>query len=207
MHPSSFLRRAALLAGLVLLAAPPRPSLGSPTITPVAFRSTTQGTVGEGWTGPIQFVGTGTTDFLAPGILDLGEFHLQRIPSRTTLGVEDLPFEIQLWVWKPGSGPTGIDGPMIHIEGRIDGSMKGTTESTLVAQVTSISAAAGSPPLPFDLKDFSVQLPQTIRPYAEGPTRVYGYLNIPEPSAVATLLAGGALLLFHRRRRLRRSPG
>jgi hypothetical protein len=203
MHTRRPIPAAALLMALAAGISFTTAAQASPTITPVEYKTLTQGEVGEGWTGPVQFIGTGTADFLAPGSLDLGQFFLNKIPGRTTLDIDDLPFKIELWVWQPGASLTGTDGPVIHIEGRIDGRMKGTTESTLVAQITSITSPQGSPPLPFDLANFSVQLPQVIKPYAGGPTHVYGYISVPEPSALATLLVGVLGLGAHQLRRRR----
>lgn len=198
--PVRWLAIAALLTGASI-----QHARADPIITPIKFSTTTGGNVGEDWTGPVQFEGIASGEFNSPGLVELGSFRLEGLPAKTTMSVDDLPFLIQLWVWQPGDPLTGTDAAVVHIEGRIDGSMKGANQSSMYARITSVSSPSTSPPLPFDLNNLQVQMPFLMVPSTQGTTKVYGYLSVPEPTAMATLFAGGLLVVYGHRRHRRKA--
>jgi len=86
----------------------------------------------------------------------------------------------------------------------LNGSIVGTSSSTLQASVASISQVGGNP-LPFPIGTFQVLAPQTISPVGTSPLVAYVSFDptkVPEPTTLAlctTVLAGLGVRRWRRR--------
>jgi hypothetical protein len=134
--------------------------------------------------------------FSAPGSFPLGEFVAQPLPAGASLTYSNLPFYLQLNV-----APAGTDaflGGQVNIQGVLNGTATGSTSSTVIATITSVTASG---PLPFPLADLRIDAPQALSPdqgtlLTADVVALPSPAPIPEPSGwlVAVVMATGAVL-------------
>jgi hypothetical protein len=134
---------------------------------------------------------------LGPGSLTLASFQAPTVPDGATLSFANMPFFINV-EFQPG-GQTS-DTSELSIHGELNGTLTGSTSSSVVATVTSVQST-GANSLPFTLDSFNVLAPQTLNPsgYNGGTTSLIGQvtaLSTPEPTPLALLgiLAVGTAL-------------
>ena len=157
--------------------------------------------------GSISFDGTWSIPLLTPGSISLGQFVSRPLPEGAGLTYHDMPFYITLVAEQGDGGYDTTSG--LSIAGLLNGTVTGTTQSDVMATITSVQPY-GMAPLPFPLSNFHVDAPQLLA--APGVNGGRTTLNvridpfpppIPEPTSWAVfalaLVAG-----LHRLRRARR---
>ena len=111
------------------------------------------------------------------------------MPNGASLTFTDMPFYISVQFDTNGNSPS--DSSFLNIHGMLNGTLTGTSNSNVVATVTSVQAT-GPIPLPFSLNSFNVLTPQTLAPSGidGGTTALIGQitaLSTPEPTPLALL--------------------
>ena len=177
-------------------------SVGDGAAGVVDFRGIESGTLGEGPVGA----------FYTPGTVSLGDFRVKRLPAGTSRTLTNVPFEVVLRAFD------GVEADSAYADVKIDGWICGTlsagSTSALVATVSSVVMLPSTLVIPpIRAEELTVLTPQAIAPANGLPvvtTTLYAYTSstgeptpIPEPSVLATLAAGGALVLVRRSRRRR----
>jgi hypothetical protein len=127
----------------------------------------------------------------------------QPVPDGLGLTYNNLPFYINVTVQPQGQAASGL-----AIQGDLNGSIQGPTNSSVVATVTSIQPT-GPGTLPFPVGAVNVG-PQALEPSGVngGVTPFIGQVNmVPEPSSLAVMgiLAGWAAFRLGIRRTGRKS--
>jgi hypothetical protein len=187
-------------------------SVEASPIPPQAVYYSTSGSVGSA-TGPISFLGEGSSatpggmSFISPGAFTLGQFQVQALPGSASLTYNSTPFEIFASFSTSPTGPFST----VEIQGTLDGTISGSTGTSMFASITSIETEAGSIPPPFSLSALSINLPQAIAPGGMngGLTALTAQLTVaadppapvPEPGSMAVFaVALGGLGLWRWRR-------
>lgn len=201
--PLKLLRALGLI--VVVSVAPAAVVQASPTSS--GYNYETIGNVGTPWApvGTVWFNDTQPTALIAPGTISLGQFETNPLPPGASLTFQNMPFYVDVMIYK---GPVPSSAVELQVNGMLNGTLTGSTGSTLTATLSSVQQLWGSP-LPFSLSNFHVELPQLVAPSGVngGTTGLYAYisqpLNTPEPTscAVFALTAGAGLCWIRRRGR------
>ncbi|WP_422928436.1 PEP-CTERM sorting domain-containing protein [Singulisphaera sp. PoT] len=141
-------------------------------------------------------LGTSSGTLYTPGSINLGTFNTSlSLPESASLTYANTPFTIDVY-FNTSSGTS-----ILQVNGLLNGTITGTTSSTLQASVASVTNIGGNP-LPFPLDTFQVLAPQTISPGGASPLYAYVSYNVPEPTTLAlcgSVLAGLAVRRMRRR--------
>jgi hypothetical protein len=160
----------------------------------------TNGIVGSSNTGVVTLNSTPTTvPLLAPGTINLGTFQVQPQPDGVSVNYNNVPFHI----WTTMQETSGEFPKDLHLDitGVLNGTITGSSNSDLTAQITSVTPSSTWGSLfPASMVQFNA--PQVIAP--SGTTTLTAFLPaaIPEPGTLALfgVTFAGALMLRRRRR-------
>jgi hypothetical protein len=173
--------------------------------------------------GAVTFTGAShaTNPVSLPGTLSLGNFDVASLPATEALTANDTPFHIivNMGLQPPQNGSQSWVTSQLEVDGVLNGTITGNTQSSMVATVTSVHQL-GNGTLPFPLSDFQVLGPVTLTPYDQNPVKwpsnggpfVYSLSSeltaqvipassVPEPTTLAVLAVGAAGYALRRRRR------
>jgi hypothetical protein len=184
-------------------------SLGTVTAAPSigALTYHTTGNVGTYFgdpVGTISFDGEWAAPLATPGSIRLGQFQSRALAEGAGLTYSDFPFYITLVTDQGNGGYDATSG--LSIAGLLNGTVTGTTQSDVMATITSVQPY-GMAPLPFPLANIHVDAPQLLAPPGVngGRTTLNARIDpfpppIPEPTSWAVF----AMALVAGLRRLRR---
>ena len=186
------------------------------------------GSSGPGGTGgALMFTGAShaTNAVSLPGTFSLGNFDVASMPGTEALTAKDTPFHVivDFGLQPPQGNPQSWVTSKLEVDGVINGTITGNTQSSMVATVTSVHQL-GTGTLPFPLSDFQVLGPVTLTPYDLNPVKwpanggpflyslssqlsgqVSPTASVPEPATWAVLcvgIAGYAARKWSRRKRV-----
>ncbi|MDR3638067.1 MAG: PEP-CTERM sorting domain-containing protein [Isosphaeraceae bacterium] len=175
--------------------------------------------------GAVIFTGAShaTNAVSLPGTISLGNFDVASLPASETLTAKDTPFHIivSFGLQPPQGGSQSWVTSKLEINGVLNGTIVGNSQSSMVASVTSVQQL-GKGALPFPLSDFQVLVPVTLTPYNQNPVkwpttggpfayslsteldaRINPVSSVPEPTTLAVLCVG--IAGYAARKRYRRA--
>ncbi len=176
---------------------------------PIVYQS--YGDVGVAGSAPIGSFSLNSTSgtLIGPGSIALATFQAPTVPTGATLTFTNMPFYISV-DFHPDS--QNSDASVLSINGMLNGTLTGTSNSNVVATVTSVQTT-GPDSLPFSLDSFNVLAPQALAPSGinGGTTTLIGQItamSTPEPTPLAMLglLAGWVAYRMVLRRSRRAMP-
>ncbi len=140
----------------------------STIIQPIYY--STSGYVGDSPSvvdNPVSYSGTGATanPVLFPGSFSLGSFVVPQLASNVSVTETNTPFHIDVYFSEnPPQGVWPWNTSSLGINGVLDGTLTGSTGSTLIATMTSVTGE-GPGPLPFPISAFQTNVPQAVAPF------------------------------------------